>query len=272
MPSLSLNLLETGLRGIKIPAAADLYGVRVHPVSMQAAGELVFRWAAERESRSVVIANVHVLMMARDNPDYRPAVNGADLVVPDGMPLVWALRQRGLAAERVVGADLTIRLCAMAAEHRMPVFFYGSTPDVLARLAGELRQRWPDLRVETYSPPFRPLTPEEDAAIVERINASRAGLVFVGLGAPKQEQWMAAHRGRIRGAMLGIGAAFDFLAGNKRRAPGWMQQAGLEWLFRLAAEPRRLWRRYVLNNPRFLLLLLTDRLNGPASAKRGTAQ
>jgi N-acetylglucosaminyldiphosphoundecaprenol N-acetyl-beta-D-mannosaminyltransferase len=134
---------------------------------------------------------------------------------------------------------------------------YGATPEGLARLLSVCKQRFPELRVTySYSPPFRPLTTVEDEAVVREINASGAQVLFVGLGCPNQERWIALHKGRVRAVMVGVGAAFDFVAGLKPRAPAWMQSVGLEWLFRLASEPRRLWRRYAFNNPRFMALLL----------------
>jgi N-acetylglucosaminyldiphosphoundecaprenol N-acetyl-beta-D-mannosaminyltransferase len=193
-------------------------------------------------------------MEARDREDVREAVNGADLVTPDGMPLVWLLRHRDVAGQtRVYGPNLTVQLCEAAAGSGVPVGFYGGRPDAVARLIERLTTDFPDLRV-TYaaSPPFRELSLDEDEQVTAAINASKTRVLFVGLGCPKQERWMAAHRGRIRSVMLGVGAAFDFVSGMKAQAPIWMQSAGLEWLFRLATEPRRLCRRYVIGNTRFL--------------------
>jgi N-acetylglucosaminyldiphosphoundecaprenol N-acetyl-beta-D-mannosaminyltransferase len=184
-------------------------------------------------------------------------VNGADLVTPDGMPMVWALRLFGVrAASRVYGPTLTLHVLERAAATGVPVGFYGATADVMARLCDACRRRFPALDIAyTCAPPFRPLTVEEDAAVVSEINTSRARVLFVGLGCPKQERWMALHKGSVQAPMLGVGAAFDFLAGVKPQAPRWMQEAGLEWLFRLSKEPRRLWRRYAYHNPRFVALL-----------------
>jgi N-acetylglucosaminyldiphosphoundecaprenol N-acetyl-beta-D-mannosaminyltransferase len=201
----------------------------------------------------VCVATVHMVMEAWDDPDYRALVNGADLVTPDGVPLVWALRALGAAgATRVYGPRLTEILCERAAGCGVPVGFYGGAPEVLERLCARLAARHPGLRIAfRASPPFRPLSSDEDARIREEIRASGARLLFVGLGCPRQERWMAAHR-ELPCVQLGVGAAFDFLAGAKPQAPAWLQRAGLEWLFRLACEPRRLWRRYAVHNPRFV--------------------
>jgi N-acetylglucosaminyldiphosphoundecaprenol N-acetyl-beta-D-mannosaminyltransferase len=189
-------------------------------------------------------------------------VNAADLVVPDGVPLVWMMRRLGFPQqERVYGPDLTLRILEAAAQEGIPVGFYGSTPQTLERLLENLRRRFPALQVAyRCSPPFRPLTPEEDETVVREINASGTRVLFVGLGCPKQERWMAAHKGRVQAVMMGVGAAFDFLAALKPQAPRWMQRAGLEWLFRLLSEPRRLWRRYFYHNPRFAVLALLQLL------------
>jgi N-acetylglucosaminyldiphosphoundecaprenol N-acetyl-beta-D-mannosaminyltransferase len=187
-------------------------------------------------------------------------MNAADLVTPDGMPLVWGLRLLGIrTAARVYGPDLTPHLLEAAAREGIPVGFYGATDAVLEKLLRAVGSRYPSLRVAyAWAPPFRALTREEDRAATTLINDSGARILFVGLSTPKQERWMAAHRGRVEAVMLGVGAAFDFLAGTKRQAPRWMMRAGLEWLFRLASEPRRLARRYLTHNPRFLILFLTQ--------------
>ncbi len=242
-----------------IPSAAVL-GVRVDaPTWTQALGRLR-AWASAGESRYVCLANVHAVMEAHDRPAYRAVLQAADLVLPDGMPLVWLLRRQGRSGQpRFRGADLVERLCALAEAEGLPVGFYGAQPETLQRLVAWLLRRFPRLSiVYVYSPPFRPLTPEEDAHVVRALRASGVRLLFVGLGCPKQEQWMAEHRGRVPAVMVGVGAAFDFLAGTKPQAPRWMQRAGLEWLFRLLTEPRRLGRRYLKHNPRFLALVLWE--------------
>ena len=242
-----------------VPAGPDyrhILGMRVDVTSYSDSIERVLSWAVAGESRYVCVANVHMVMEAFDSPEFRGIVNAADLVTPDGMPLVWMLRRLGVRGQtRVYGPELTLRLCEAAAQRGIAVGFYGGTEEALASLVANLRERFPNLRVAyAYSPPFRPLTPEEDEEIVKAINASGARILFVGLGCPKQERWMAAHNGKVQAVMLGVGAAFDLHAGKVRQAPAWMQRAGLEWFFRLLMEPRRLWKRYLKHNPRFIVL------------------
>jgi len=233
-----------------------ILGMRIDPTSYSDATSRVLAWASSSESRYVCASNVHVIMESHDSAEFRAMVNGADLVAPDGMPLVWALRLFGVAdATRVTGPTLTGHLLERAAAEGITIGFYGGTPRVVARILEACGRSFPGLRVEyAHSPPFRQLTAEEDAAVTGEINASGASILFVGLGCPKQERWMALHKGRVNAVMLGVGAAFDFLAGAKPRAPVWMRRAGLEWLFRLVKEPR-LWRRYAYHNPRFVALL-----------------
>lgn len=237
-------------------AHARMLGMRVDGTSYQHAVREVLKWQRARESRYVSVATVNNVMEAYDDPAFRRIMNASDLVTPDGMPLVWGLRLLGVRnATRVYGPDLTPLLLEAAERHGVPVGFYGACPPVLERLVRAVQQRFPALEIPyVYAPPFRPLTPAEDDQVVRRINASGARILFVGLSTPKQEHWMARHRGRVQAVMLGVGAAFDFLAGVKPQAPRWMRNAGLEWLFRLIKEPRRLWRRYLKHNPRFVVL------------------
>lgn len=233
-----------------------ILGMRVDATSFDDAVARVLDWAGRRESRYICVATVHMVMETYDDPAFQQVVNAADLVTPDGMPLVWGLRLLGVPGqERVYGPELTPRVLAAAETAGVPVGFYGGAPEVVRRLLERVRRAYPCLEIAyAESPPFRPLTPEEDEEVVRKINESGARVLFVGLGCPKQERWMAEHRGRVQAVMLGVGAAFDFLAGTKPRAPRWMQNAGLEWLFRLLTEPRRLWKRYLKHNPRFLVL------------------
>jgi N-acetylglucosaminyldiphosphoundecaprenol N-acetyl-beta-D-mannosaminyltransferase len=241
--------------------ARRVVGMRVDGTSYEHATTEIIGWASRGESRYVCIATVNNVIEAHDNPAYQRVMEDADLVTPDGMPLVWGLSLLGVrGATRVYGPDLTPILCEHAAAAGIPVGFYGSTPEVLADLTTNLARRCPDLQVVyTYSPPFRPQTPEENTADRERIERSGARLLFVGLGTPKQELWMAAN-GDVRTVMVGVGAAFDFIAGHKRQAPNLLQGLGLEWLFRLVNEPRRLWRRYLYRNPRFVVLFAAQLL------------
>jgi N-acetylglucosaminyldiphosphoundecaprenol N-acetyl-beta-D-mannosaminyltransferase len=230
-------------------------GLGVCPVSIPVVLDIMDGWIRAREPRYVCVTDVHCVMESRRDPELRRIYHEAGLVVPDGMPLVWLSRLAGHAeAARVYGPDLLLACCEHSLTHGYRHFFYGGASGVADLLAERLAQRFPGLGVAgTYSPPFRPLTPAEDAAIVELINGSRADVVWVGLGAPKQERWMHAHRRSLRASvLLGVGAAFDFHAGVKKQAPRWLQRSGFEWAFRLLTEPRRLWRRYLRNNPAFI--------------------
>ena len=234
-----------------------ILGTRTDSTSYSDATSRVLAWAHASQPRYVCVSNVHVTMESYDSPEYRAIVNGADLVTPDGMPLVWALRLFGVqGATRVYGPTLMGHVLCQAALIGVPVGFYGASPEVLSRMLNVCQQRFPGLRVAyAHSPPFRQLSTDEDGEVVRQINSSGVRVLFVGLGCPKQERWMASHKGSVNAVMLGVGAAFDFIAGVKPQAPAWMQGVGLEWLFRLATEPRRLWRRYAYHNPRFVALL-----------------
>jgi len=222
-------------------------------------------WATQGESRYACMCNVHVVVSAHADPDLRAAVNGADMAAPDGMPVSIWLRTNGYPSQRrIAGPDLMWKHLERTAREDQPVYFYGSTDETVRQLIEHCHAAFPTLRVAgSYSPPFRALTPFEEKEAVTRINASGARVVYVGLGCPKQELWMARQRGQVRAVMIGVGAAFDFHAGTLRRAPRWMQQIGLEWLHRLLSEPARLWQRYLFGNTMFLahlaLRLLSSR-------------
>lgn len=247
--------LPAGLRAQSCPTRTIL-GTRVHCTSYDHASDLVLDWARSHASRYVCVATVNNVMEAWDSAQFKNITNAADLVTPDGMPLVWGLKLLGYpSASRVYGPDLTPIVLRKAMENRIPVGFYGSSPAVLESLQKVVENRFPAIQIAyVFSPPFRPLTPEEDEEIVAAINRSGARILFIGLNTPKQDFWMAAHRGRVQAVMLGVGAAFDFLAGTKSQAPRWMMRIGLEWLYRVATEPRRLWKRYLKHNPRFIVL------------------
>lgn len=234
---------------------APVLGAYIDALAWSDAVSRLVEWGAKRESRYVCVVNVHSVVTASRDASFMKVLNGADMTTPDGAPVAWSLRMAGFHGQRRInGPDLMHRYLAEAERRNQSVFFYGSTSDTLERLRTSLLQSFPKLRIAgTASPPFRALTPEEDKAYVEQINASGAAVVFVGLGCPKQEQWMADHRGRVQCVMVGVGAAFDYSAGTVKRAPRWMQHAGLEWLFRLCSEPRRLARRYLVTNSLFVL-------------------
>ena len=239
-----------------------ILGMRVDGTTYAETTAAVVDMAQSKVGGVVCVANVHMLMEAFDDREFRQLVNSADRVTPDGVPLVAALRWAGVAhAERVYGPTLTPAVCARAEQLGLSVGFYGGTDDVLAALSSELLSRYPKLEIAyLHAPPFRVLSEAEDTEVVDAIRASGVKILFVGLGCPKQERWMAAHHEPLDCVMLGVGAAFDFLAGRKRQAPSWMQGLSLEWLFRLATEPRRLWRRYLIGNSRFLYHYTRERL------------
>lgn len=212
-------------------------------------------WAANHESRYVCICNTHSVVTASRDAGFGRVVRDADMATPDGFPVAWMLRYQGHAGQqRINGPDLMWKYCEQAQSRDESIFLYGGTPVTLDNLQTELKAAFPALKIAgSISPPFRPLMPDEDAAIVAQINASGAWVVFVSLGCPKQELWMAAHRGRINAVMIGVGAAFDYHAGTIKRAPKWMQDYGLEWLYRLMSEPKRLWKRYLVTNTLFVV-------------------
>ncbi len=241
------------------PVRVNILGVGVSAINIPMALEIIGGWIARREPHYVCVTGVHGVMESQRDESLRHIHNRAGLVTPDGMPLVWLCRLWGVHyVGRVYGPDLMLALCERSVAAGWRHFFYGGAEGVPERLALVLQSRFPGLQVVGhYSPPFRPLTAEEDEQVVRMINDAAPDIVWVGLSTPKQERWMAEHVGRLTAPVLiGVGAAFDFLSGRKRQAPRWMQHAGLEWLFRLLSEPRRLWRRYLINNPIFIALVL----------------
>ncbi len=211
-------------------------------------------------SQYVCVANVHMLVEAHRDRNFSQIVTNADLVTPDGKPLTWGLRLLyGIRQERVAGMELLPDLLRPAAKAKLPVYFYGSNQCVLDATSSFIGVHFPDLRIAgMYSPPFRNLTTEEEDEIVDRINQSGARLVFVILGCPKQEKWMAAMKGRINAMMVGVGGALPVMLGMQKRAPGWMQRIGLEWFYRFCQEPRRLFKRYLVTNSLFIFLLVKE--------------
>jgi N-acetylglucosaminyldiphosphoundecaprenol N-acetyl-beta-D-mannosaminyltransferase len=215
----------------------------------------ILTWAGQRESRTVCVCDVHSIVHALHDAAHAATISAADMVTPDGTPVAWVLRRKGhVGQQRITGPDLMWACCRRAAEDGMAIFLYGSTPGTLLRLEQRLRAEFPDLEVAgAIAPPFRPLSEEEDAAIVDRINASGARIVWVGLGCPKQEAWLRSHHQRVRAVMIGVGAALDFHAGVVKRAPLWMQRHGLEWFHRILQDPRRLAKRYLVSNTMFVM-------------------
>ena len=244
--------------------SANVLGARINALDWSESIHVIAKWSSRRESRYVCISNVHMVVTAREDPELAQAMCQADMATPDGAPIAWMLRRLGFANQpRVSGTELMRAYLALASGRGESVFLFGSTEETLARLQLNLLKEFPSLLIAgALSPPFRQLTDEEDADIVEQINASGAGTVWVSLGCPKQEKWMLAHRGKVAAVMLGVGAAFDFIAGTKPRAPSWMQSLGLEWVHRLASEPGRLWKRYLVTNSRFVFGVARQLLSG----------
>jgi N-acetylglucosaminyldiphosphoundecaprenol N-acetyl-beta-D-mannosaminyltransferase len=235
---------------------AGILGVMVMPTDLTQAVATLDAWREEGRRDYVCCVSVHGVVVAQRDPVIRSALNGAGLATQDGMPLVWWSRRTGFKqARRVCGSDLLDEVCAAGVARNYRHYFYGGSPAVVEKLVSRLTRRHPGLIVAGYqSPPFRPLTEAEDAADIAAINETRPDFVWIGLGMPKQEKWMVSHLGKIHAtALLGIGAAFDFHAGTKPRAPAWMQRSGFEWLFRLISEPRRLAHRYLIDNTLFLM-------------------
>jgi len=246
---------------LAVPPRVDVLGVQVSAVNLDHALDVLDQWITFGGRQYVCVTGVHGVMESRRDEALQKIHNDAGLVVPDGMPLVWWSKARGhAAAGRVCGPDLMLACCERSMTTGYRHFFYGGADGVASLLARGLEKRFPGLVIAgTYTPPFRPLTPDEDADVVRRINDAAPDIVWVGLSTPKQERWMADHLHRIDApVMIGVGAAFDFHAGLKKRAPLWLQQTGFEWLFRLATEPRRLWKRYLTNNPAFVALALGE--------------
>jgi N-acetylglucosaminyldiphosphoundecaprenol N-acetyl-beta-D-mannosaminyltransferase len=244
------------LAGSWVTPRVDILGVGVSVIDMPMALELIDQWISNGDHQYICVTGVHGIMESQSDPRIRDAHNRSGLTTPDGMPLVWAGRAAGARhMERVYGPDLLLSFCDLAKARGFSSFFYGGREGVANQLARRLEDRYPGLRVAgTYSPPFREPSAAEDEDIVRLINEARPDVVWVGLGTPKQELWMASHATRLDASVLiGVGAAFDIHAGLSPQAPRWMQRSGLEWAFRLGHEPRRLWRRYLYNNPRFLV-------------------
>lgn len=241
----------------------NILGVGISAITMPQALAQIAAWVDSRAHRYVSVCTVHTVMECQRDEAMRRAVNGAGLATPDGMPLVWLGRWWSQGeVKRVYGPDLMLALCQYSMERGYQHYFYGGASGVPNLLAATLQQRFPGLKVAgVYSPPFRPLSEKENAGIIAQINEANPDIVWVGLGTPKQDLWMAAHRAQLTAPVLiGVGAAFDFHTGRIPQAPRWMQNAGLEWLFRLWQEPRRLWYRYLIYNPLFITLVVAQQL------------
>jgi exopolysaccharide biosynthesis WecB/TagA/CpsF family protein len=240
------------------PRKVDVLGVLVSPTTYAEATEAILTAAQDRTGAVVSCHAVHAIVTAAGDPALREKVNQFQMITPDGQPVRWALNliHRARLSDRVYGPELMLRVCRQAARDGVSIYLYGGTDAVVEQLKEELMAQIPELHIAGYeAPPFRALSEEEDQAVVDRINSSGAGIVFIGLGCPKQDLFAFDHRDRIHAVQVCVGAAFDFHAGAKPMAPPWMQRRGLEWLFRLWQEPRRLWRRYLETNSIFVLKL-----------------
>ena len=239
----------------------DILNVKMSAINMFQACRFIQDLIERNKKSYVCVCPVSTIMECVGNPEIMNIVNNADLVTPDGMPLVWIAKAKGLKnIGRVYGPDLMLALCELSSHRGYRNYFYGSTMEVLEKLSSKLKQRFPSLQIcGMYAPPFRPLTKEEDNQILEDINSTSPDIVWVGLGSPKQDIWIFEHRDKLNaGVSLAVGAAFDFLSGMKPQAPRWMQRTGLEWLFRLCSEPKRLWKRYLIGNTMFIYLLFKE--------------
>jgi N-acetylglucosaminyldiphosphoundecaprenol N-acetyl-beta-D-mannosaminyltransferase len=245
---------------------ALVLGAPVDLLTKDEAAHRVMHWATSGESRMVCLCNVHSVVTAHEVDCHRDALQGADLVAPDGAPVAWMLRwTQGSEQARVAGPDLMWTCCGQAALLGIKMFLYGGTPKTLHLLQQRLRKEFENVQiVGALSPPFRPLSESEDAAVVDTINQSGARIVWVALGCPKQEAWMLAHRPHLRAVMIGVGAAFEFHAAVLTRAPKWMQNAGLEWLYRFSQDPARLAKRYCYTNTAFVLRAVAELTGGRA--------
>ena len=243
---------------------ASVLGARIDAVNWREALGRVSDWAQARESRYVCICNVHSVVTAEGEAEFQAVINAADMATPDGAPIAWSLRSAGFhRQERINGPDLMWRQLAEAERDALVVSFYGASESTLVQLKQKMLSAFPRLRIGVMiSPPYRDLSDAEDRAYIDEINDAGTGVLYVGLGCPKQEYWMAAHRGQIQAVMIGVGAAFSYHAGTLKRAPLWMQKRGLEWLHRLFTEPGRLWRRYLTTNTRFLGYLIATHVFG----------
>jgi N-acetylglucosaminyldiphosphoundecaprenol N-acetyl-beta-D-mannosaminyltransferase len=245
------------------PQRCNVLGVGISAVNLDSATALINRWITNREHQYVCITGVHGVMESQSNKTLKHIHNQAGMVTPDGMPMVWLNKLAGNHdVTRVYGPDLMLKVCREGLERGLRHYFYGGGEGVATLLAATLQSRLPGLNVVgTCCPPFRKMTEAEDAKVISEINGTNADVIWVGLSTPKQEFWMSSHLNRINApVMIGVGAAFDFHAGLKSQAPAFMQKSGLEWLFRLCTEPRRLWKRYLKNNPLFVLYLLLSKL------------
>ncbi|MGG4034110.1 WecB/TagA/CpsF family glycosyltransferase [Paenibacillus cisolokensis] len=240
-----------------------ILGSKISAIGFTRTIDTIQEWIQQKKSKYVCICNTHSLVTAKKDKEFREALDRSDICTPDGMPLVWALRKLGYKdQDRVDGPNLMLELCKLSKVKGYKIYLYGSTNETLDKLEKKLLDLYPGVNiVGKHSPPFRKLNASEEEAVVKLINSSEPDIVFVGLGCPKQEVWMLQNKDRINGIMIGVGAAFDFISGNIKRAPKRMQNLGLEWLYRLMFNPRKLWKRYVYNNPLYIYMYIKSYRN-----------
>jgi N-acetylglucosaminyldiphosphoundecaprenol N-acetyl-beta-D-mannosaminyltransferase len=237
----------------------SVLGVGISAINMQQALLTMDSWIKTRAPHYVCVTPAHSVMACYDDPDLRKIYNASGLCTPDGMPMVWLAHWAGYReVERVYGPDLLLAACQHSLDHGYSHYFFGGADEVTKKLVESLQTRFPGLQVAGWeSPPFRPLTAEEEQGAIQRIRTARPDFLWVSLGSPRQESWLARYHKEIEvPVQIGVGAAFDFLSGFKPQAPRWIQRSGFEWLYRLFSEPGRLWRRYLMNYPRFIILVL----------------
>lgn len=263
------NYSAPGVGTLTEPPGFEVLGVRIHAIEMGATLERLYSWIDDPDStpRIVAVTAMHGIAEARHSAAFRHILNSADLVVPDGTPLVWIARIKGRRLRRrVSGCDLVDNFCRESGSSYRH-FFYGGTPGAADKLARTLQEKFGIIVAGTYTPPFRPLTNDEEAALATAVEQASPDVIWVGLSSPKQENWMYEHRQKLKiPLMVGVGAAFDLNSGNVRRAPVWMRDNGLEWLFRLASEPRRLWRRYLITIPKVVWFVCLELIGFPGVA------
>lgn len=235
----------------------NILGVNINVTNMEETVKIITENLEDIKGNYICVSNVHTTVMSYEDESYKAIQNGGFMALPDGKPLSVVSKKRGFKeAERVTGPDLMEEIFKISEEKGYSHYFYGSTQETLDTLKQKLNEKYPNIKIAgMYSPPFRKLTEEEDKAIVKNINKVNPDFVWVGLGAPKQEIWMSDHKNKVKGLMLGVGAGFDYHAGNISRAPKWMQNASLEWMYRLLQDPKRLFNRYFFTNIKFIKLL-----------------
>jgi len=248
----------------------NVLDVQVSAVNLERACSIVDESIQMDRKGYVCVAPVSTIVSCQESGEYKEIVNNAEMVAPDGMPLVWLAKMMGhKEVRRTYGPDLMLTLCDMGQEKGYRHFLYGGSQEASEKMVTTLKKKFPNINiVGRYSPPFRESTVEENEKVIDLINNTQTDILWVGLGAPKQDYWMKNNRDKLDASMMiGVGAAFDFLAGTKKQAPIWMRNAGLEWVFRLCSEPKRLWKRYLIGNTRFIYLLMKNAIKSRLGAK-----